>query len=122
MKRGHLALRQRAVALCTPASTRRLPDLATALDKECVALEFSMRDTGSSRHASRFTRLFCVDCQEEPHVEQTQGTLWVLLVYKVPREPPASRPMAWRKLTRLPPLLLHAAVCVLPAPPRTPDH
>ena len=32
MKRGHLALRQRAVALCTPTRTRRLPDLATALD------------------------------------------------------------------------------------------
>ncbi len=31
MQRGHLALRQRAVALCTPTSTRRLPDLATAL-------------------------------------------------------------------------------------------
>jgi len=31
MKRGHLALRQRAGALCTPTRTRRLPDLVTAL-------------------------------------------------------------------------------------------
>jgi len=31
MKRGHLALRSKAVALCTPTSERRLPDLATAL-------------------------------------------------------------------------------------------
>src|SRR5579859_822982 len=36
MKRGHLALRQRAVALCTPTSTRRLPDLATALRGVCA--------------------------------------------------------------------------------------
>jgi len=32
MKRGHLALRQRAVALCTPTSKRGIPNLATALD------------------------------------------------------------------------------------------
>src|SRR5260370_42420315 len=31
MKRGHLALRHRAVALCTPTSLRGLTDLATAL-------------------------------------------------------------------------------------------
>jgi len=78
-----------------------------------------MWDTGSSRHASRFTRLFCVDYQEESRVEQTQGTLWVLLVYKVPREPTASRAMVWRKLKRLGALLLHDAVWVLPATPWT---
>src|SRR5260370_22957758 len=32
MTRGHLALRQRAVALCTPTSKRGIPNLATALD------------------------------------------------------------------------------------------
>src|SRR5260370_41512400 len=32
MKRGHLALRQRAVALCTPTSKRGIPNLATVLD------------------------------------------------------------------------------------------
>jgi hypothetical protein len=32
MQRGHLALRQRAVALSTPTSMRGIPNLATALD------------------------------------------------------------------------------------------
>ncbi len=46
-------------------------------------------------------------------------TSWVLLVYKVPREPTASRAMVWRKLKRLGALLLHDAVWVLPATPWT---
>src|SRR5260370_20321784 len=37
MKRGHLALRRRAVALGTPTSTRRLPHLATALGDNILA-------------------------------------------------------------------------------------
>src|SRR5437764_2228504 len=48
-----------------------------------------------------------------------QGILWVLLVYKIPREPTASRAAVWRKLKRLGALLLHDAVWVLPATPWT---
>lgn len=48
-------------------------------------------------------------------VEQEQATAWVLLVYKIPREPTSSRAMIWRKLKRLGALLLHDAVWVLPA-------
>src|SRR5215472_9773605 len=44
-----------------------------------------------------------------------QDMLWVLLVYKIPREPTASRAQVWRKLKRLGALLLHDAVWVLPA-------
>jgi hypothetical protein len=52
-------------------------------------------------------------------VEQPQETPWVLLVYKIPREPTSSRAMIWRKLKRLGALLLHDAVWVLPATPWT---
>jgi Protein ChrB, N-terminal len=52
-------------------------------------------------------------------VEQPQETSWVLLVYKVPREPTSSRATVWRKLRRLGALLLHDAVWVLPATPWT---
>jgi len=52
-------------------------------------------------------------------VEQPQGTSWVLLVYRVPREPTSSRATVWRKLKRLGALLLHDAVWVLPATPWT---
>ena len=48
-------------------------------------------------------------------MEQPQGTSWVLLVYRIPREPTSSRAMIWRKLKRLGALLLHDAVWVLPA-------
>ena len=44
---------------------------------------------------------------------------WMLLVYKVPNEPTASRVYVWRKLKRLGALLLHDAVWVLPATPWT---
>jgi hypothetical protein len=47
-------------------------------------------------------------------VEQPQETAWVLLVYKIPREPTSSRAAVWRKLKRLGALLLHDAVWVLP--------
>jgi len=52
-------------------------------------------------------------------VEQPQETPWVLLVYKIPREPTSSRAAIWRKLKRLGALLLHDAVWVLPATPWT---
>jgi hypothetical protein len=48
-------------------------------------------------------------------VEQPHAIEWVLLVYKIPREPTSSRAAVWRKLKRLGALLLHDAVWVLPA-------
>ena len=48
-------------------------------------------------------------------MEQPQGVSWVLLVYKIPREPTASRAQVWRKLKRMGALLLHDAVWVLPS-------
>ncbi len=52
-------------------------------------------------------------------MERPSETPWVLLVYKIPREPTASRAQVWRKLKRLGALLLHDAVWVLPATPWT---
>ena len=52
-------------------------------------------------------------------MERVQERLWMLLVYKVPREPTANRAYVWRKLKRLGALLLHDAVWVLPATPWT---
>jgi DNA-binding transcriptional regulator PaaX len=52
-------------------------------------------------------------------VEQPQEPAWVLLVYKIPREPTSSRALVWRKLKRLGALLLHDAVWVLPSTPWT---
>ena len=52
-------------------------------------------------------------------MEQPQAPSWVLLVYKIPREPTSSRATAWRKLKRLGALLLHDAIWVLPATPWT---
>jgi len=52
-------------------------------------------------------------------MERVQERLWMLLVYKVPREPTANRASVWRKLKRLGALLLHDAVWVLPATPWT---
>ena len=52
-------------------------------------------------------------------MEEPQGTSWVLLVYRIPREPTSSRATIWRKLKRLGALLLHDAVWVLPATPWT---
>lgn len=48
-------------------------------------------------------------------MEQKREQSWVLLVYKVPREPTALRATVWRRLKRLGALLLHDAVWVLPA-------
>ncbi len=44
---------------------------------------------------------------------------WVLLHYKIPREPSAPRVYVWRKLKRLGALLMQDAMWVLPATPRT---
>lgn len=52
-------------------------------------------------------------------MEPSQAPAWVLLVYKIPREPTSSRATIWRKLKRLGALLLHDAVWVLPATPWT---
>ena len=48
-------------------------------------------------------------------MEKPEAPSWVLLVYKIPREPTSSRAVIWRKLKRLGALLLHDAVWVLPA-------
>ncbi len=45
--------------------------------------------------------------------------MWVVLVYKIPREPAAGRVYVWRKLKRLGALLLHDAVWLLPETPWT---
>lgn len=45
--------------------------------------------------------------------------MWLLLHYKVPREPSASRVYVWRKLKRIGALLLHDSIWVLPNNPRT---
>lgn len=44
---------------------------------------------------------------------------WMLLVYRVPSDPSASRVYVWRKLKRLGAILLHDAVWVLPATDHT---
>jgi hypothetical protein len=44
---------------------------------------------------------------------------WLLLLYKIPREPTVGRVSVWRKLKRLGAILLHDAVWVLPPSPRT---
>ena len=45
--------------------------------------------------------------------------LWLVLVYKIPREPAAGRVYVWRKLKRLGALLVHDAVWLLPETPWT---
>jgi hypothetical protein len=44
---------------------------------------------------------------------------WLLLLYRVPREPTASRVYVWRKLKQLGAVALQDAAWVLPATPRT---
>lgn len=44
---------------------------------------------------------------------------WLLLVYRIPREPTASRVYVWRKLKQLGAVSMQDAVWVLPATPRT---
>ncbi len=44
---------------------------------------------------------------------------WVMLIYKVPREPSATRVYVWRKLKQLNAVSLQDAVWILPSTPRT---
>jgi DNA-binding transcriptional regulator PaaX len=44
---------------------------------------------------------------------------WLLLVYRIPRKPTASRVFVWRKLKQLGAIALQDAVWVLPQTPRT---
>lgn len=44
---------------------------------------------------------------------------WLLLVYRIPREPTASRVYVWRKLKQLGAISAQDAIWVLPATPRT---
>jgi hypothetical protein len=44
---------------------------------------------------------------------------WLLLVYKIPREPTASRVYVWRKLKQLGAIAVQDAIWVLPASSRT---
>jgi DNA-binding transcriptional regulator PaaX len=44
---------------------------------------------------------------------------WLLLIYKIPREPTARRVSIWRKLKQLGAMLLHDSVWTLPATPQT---
>jgi hypothetical protein len=46
-------------------------------------------------------------------------TAWLLLVYRIPREPTAGRVFVWRKLKALGAVALQDAVWVLPRTPRT---
>lgn len=52
-------------------------------------------------------------------MERIPASTWILLVYKIPREPTALRASVWRKLKRLGALLMHDAVWILPATPWT---
>jgi DNA-binding transcriptional regulator PaaX len=47
---------------------------------------------------------------------------WLLLVYRIPREPTAHRVSVWRKLKQLGAMLMHDSVWVLPATPQTREH
>ena len=44
---------------------------------------------------------------------------WLLLVYKIPREPTSGRVYVWRKLKQLGAISVQDAIWVLPATPRT---
>lgn len=47
------------------------------------------------------------------------ATIWLLLAYRIPREPTAGRVYVWRKLKQLGAVALQDAVWVLPNTPRT---
>jgi len=49
----------------------------------------------------------------------TKDMEWLLLVYKIPREPTAGRVYVWRKLKQLGAIAVQDAVWVLPATART---
>ena len=50
---------------------------------------------------------------------QTSAGKWLLLAYKVQREPSANRVYVWRQMKQLGAILLQDAVWVLPETPRT---
>src|SRR5688500_3104919 len=47
---------------------------------------------------------------------------WLVLTYRVPREPTAGRGYGWRKLKKLGAIALQDAAWVLPATPKTQEH
>jgi hypothetical protein len=47
---------------------------------------------------------------------------WIVLTYRVPRDPTAGRVYVWRKLKRLGAIALQDAAWVLPATPKTQEH
>jgi len=47
---------------------------------------------------------------------------WIVLTYRVPREPTAGRVYVWRKLRKLGAIALQDAAWVLPATPKTQEH
>ena len=47
---------------------------------------------------------------------------WIVLTYRVPREPTAGRVYVWRKLKKLGAVPLQDAAWVLPATPKTQEH
>jgi hypothetical protein len=47
---------------------------------------------------------------------------WIVLTYRVPREPTAGRVYVWRKLKKLGAIALQDAAWVLPATPKTQEH
>ena len=49
----------------------------------------------------------------------TNSRMWLLLAYKVPRDPSAARVYVWRKLKKLGAVALQDAVWVLPSTPQT---
>jgi hypothetical protein len=49
----------------------------------------------------------------------TKNMEWLLLAYKIPREPTAGRVYVWRKLKQLGAIAVQDAVWTLPATPRT---
>jgi len=52
-------------------------------------------------------------------MSEIQSNQWLLLVYKIPRQPTAHRVSVWRKLKQLGALLFSDAVWILPATPQT---
>lgn len=52
----------------------------------------------------------------------TSSRAWLLLAYKVPREPSATRVYVWRKLKKLGAISVQDAVWVLPHTPQTLEH
>ena len=54
--------------------------------------------------------------------QKSAASEWLLLVYKIPREPTAGRVFVWRKLKQLGALPVQGAIWVLPHSPRNQEH